>query len=486
MAVTFIFNRTLALKGNLCKMLSCPLELPVKKKFLSVTSLVLLQIVIVANLQPLSANAIYGFTLPFLYLLAAVGFFLPCMLMVAELSTTRPQTGGAYIWVEQAFNSKFGFFTVALLWISNLLWYPAVFSIIASDCAYIIDPALATHRFFIMGFSAGLFWMITLLNCLGIRISSIISTVSGIFGVIIPILLIIFCGIYWWHSGNPLAVSLEKTPIIPDYRELANLGSLIAIVGSLFGMELPAVHAGNVVNPKRAFPKSILISGIAILMLSAGAAVSISLIVPGAKLSVVTGMLDALTVFFNQFHLHYLLLVVFLMVLLGNMGSVMAWMLGCTRGMFVACQKNHVAKFLQKTNRNESPVGVLLFEAVLFTMITMAFLVFPKVSDSFWLLLVLTSQTSLIYYVILFIAALRLRPKPTEHDGFRIPGGTPVLWFLMILGICTSVAGVVFGFFAPADLKASQVDLFHILVSGGLIIALLLPLSLLVLKQKRR
>lgn len=456
-----------------------------KKKFLSVTSLVLLQIVIVANLQPLSANAIYGFSLPFFYLIAALGFFLPCMLMVAELATTRPQTGGAYIWVEQAFNSKVGFFTVALLWVSNLLWYPAVFSIIASDSAYIIDPALATHRYFIMGFSAGLFWTITLLNFLGVRISSLISTISGIFGIIIPILLIIFCGVYWWWSGNPLAVTTHKTPIVPDFHNLANVGSLIAIIGSLFGMELPAVHAGNVVDPKKAFPKSILISGISILLLSAGAAVAISVIVPEGKLSVVTGMLDALTIFFQHFHLQYLLLGVFLLVLLGNTGSVMAWMLGCTRGMFVACSKNHVAKFLQKTNSKDSPVGVLICEAILFTMITMAFLIFPNVSDSFWLLLVLTSQTSLIYYVILFVAALRLRPMPSEHKGFTIPGGNPMLWFLMLLGITTSIAGVVFGFYPPPDLKANQASLFHVMLSIGLIVALLLPLSLLIFKQKK-
>src|SRR3990167_6941745 len=118
-------------------------------------------------------------------------------------------------------------------------------------------------------------------------------------------------------------------------------------------------------------------------------------------------------------------------------------------------------------------------------MITMAFLLFPKVSDSFWLLLVLTSQTSLIYYVILFVAALRLRPMPTEHTGFTIPGGNPVLWFLMILGITTSIAGVVFGFYPPPDLKANQADLFHIMLSIGLVVSLLLPLSLLIFKQKR-
>lgn len=50
-----------------------------QQKFLKVGSLALLQIVIVGNLQALPANASYGASLPFLYLFAVVGFFLPCI-----------------------------------------------------------------------------------------------------------------------------------------------------------------------------------------------------------------------------------------------------------------------------------------------------------------------------------------------------------------------------------------------------------------------
>jgi glutamate:GABA antiporter len=87
----------------------------------------------------------------------------------------------------------------------------------------------------------------------------------SILGIIIPMILIIVGGIMWWTSGKPLAISLRKAALFPDVSHIKNVGLLIAIVISLFGMEVTAVHAGNVVNPKRDYPISILISGILVL-----------------------------------------------------------------------------------------------------------------------------------------------------------------------------------------------------------------------------
>jgi len=438
-----------------------------KKKFLSLTTLTLLQIIIVANLQPLSANAIYGFSLPFLYAIAAIGFFIPCIIMVSTLATSHPQTGGAYIWVELAFGKKWGFFTVTLLWISNLLWYPSIFSLIAANAAYIVDPSIATHKVFIMSVAVGLFWLITLLNCLGIEISAKLSTLSALFGILLPMLLIIGCGIYWGLSGQAFAISLKDTPLIPDLHHFNNLGFIIAVTVCFFGIEIPAVHAGNVMNPKQNFPKSVWISGALILCLTLAATLSIAIIVPAAKLSVITGLLDAIALFFNAFHGGAWLSVIFLLIFIGNMGSVMAWMLGSTRGMFVACNHNHVSTFLQKINRNESPIGVLVFEAMLFTLAMLVFLILPKVSDSFWLLLVVASQVTLIYYIILFVSAIKL--------GMR----SFLFWILMSLGILTSLVSLGFGFIPPPDLAPAQITVFHEILLGGIAFSITLPFLLL-------
>lgn len=448
-------------------------------KFLGIRSLALLQLIIVGNLQILPANAVYGFSLPILYLLAAIGFFIPSILMTAELATTRPQTGGAYIWVQQAFGNNVGFFTVAILWLSNLLWYPSIFALIATNAAYLINPVLAQSKLFIISFSASAFWLITVLNCCGIKISFRLSAFCAVVGILFPMILIITGGTSWWLSGHPLAITTHDTPWLPDLRHLTGLGFLIAIAVSLFGMEVPAVHAGNVDNPRRDFPISLFISGALLLILLLGAELAIAIIIPPAKLNVVSGLLDALTLFLVTMHWQHALIWVLILVFLGNLGSVAAWMLGSTRAMFVACKNNHISGLMQKINDKEAPVGVLLCEAFIFTLACGIFLLFPTITDSFWLLLDVASQISLIYYVVLFIAAIRLRYLPCQAVGFIVPGGHLVFAILMGLGILTSSTAFLLGIIPPPGLSQHDILIFHTLMLSGLSLAVILPLILL-------
>jgi len=456
-----------------------------QQKFLKLGALALLQIVIVGNLQVLPANAIYGVALPFLYLVAVLGFFLPCTLMVAELATTRPQTGGAYIWCEQAFGPKLGFFTVCILWISNLLWYPSIYSLIAANVAYLFDPSLAQNKMFILSFSILLFWLFTGLNCLGIKFSSKTSEVCSLVGIILPMLLIIMGGLVWLTAGKPLGISLSKTAFFPEISHFTDVGLLIAIVISLFGIELTAVHAGEVVNPRRDYPWSLLISGVVIVVLLLLSELAIALIIPASQLSVMTGLLDAVMVLFQSLHLAYLVVPVLFLILIGNIGSIAAWMLGSTRGMYVACERNRVIGFLQKVNHNQAPVGVLIVEAIIFTLISGVFLILPQVTDSFWLLLALASQVTLIYYIILFISTIKLRTLPVQAQGFIIPGGKPTLWILMCLGALTSFFALCVGFIPPNSLEKSGVFSFHMIMGAGLAVTLFLPFLLLFFKEKK-
>ncbi len=377
-----------------------------------------------------------------------------------------------------------GVFTVCILWISNLLWYPSIFSLIATNFAYLFDVSLAQNKLFVLGFGVILFWLFTALNCIGVKFSSKTSIVCSVMGIITPMFLITIGGLIWWLSNKPVAISLDKAAFFPELSHINNVGLLIAIVISLFGVELTAVHAGNVINPKRDYPLSLLISSITVLVLLLLSEMAIAVIIPVEKLSVVTGLLDALTTFFQEMHRSYLIIPILLLVFIGNVGSVAAWMLGSTRGMYVACQKNHVAPFLQKVNRFEAPIGVLIFEAIIFTLVSGIFLIFPNVTDSFWLLLDLASQITLIYYAILFISAIRLRYLPVLAKGFIIPGGSLVLWTIMGMGIFTSFFTLYAGFIVPENLGKSEVVLFHLTMSIGLILTILLPILFLLFRKR--
>lgn len=453
-------------------------------KFLKVGSLAVLQIILVGNLQSLPIGATYGAALPFLYLVAVIGFFIPCGLMVAELATSWPQTGGAYIWAEKAFGVSTGFFTICILWISNLLWYPSIFTLIAVNAAYLYEPSLAHSRAFIIGFSLLAFWTFTALNCLGIKSSIRLNNFFGLIGVILPMILIIAGGIMWCISGEPMHISLTVSNFMPGLQDLNNPAFLMAIAISLFGLELSSVHAGDVVNPKKDFPRSLLLSGIILVILLLLSELAISAIVPAKKLNLVTGLLDALEYFFYAMHMPFLIKPVLFLVFLGNVGSIGAWMLGSTRGMYIGCKRNDLMPFLQKVNKREAPVGVLVFEAILFTLACSVFLLIPKITDSFWLLLALSSQVSLVYYIILFCSALRLRAHTGRADGYQIPGGKLVLWLVMGLGILTSIIAFMAGFISPIQANLTENFIFHLAMWSGLVLALFLPLLLLLTKRE--
>ena len=106
----------------------------------------------------------YGLSSVFFILLPALLFFLPTALGSAELATGWPEKGGIFIWVKEAFGERFGFLSVWLLWISNVVWYPTILSFIAVAFSYVFDPALAESTTYNFITIITIFWSMILLS----------------------------------------------------------------------------------------------------------------------------------------------------------------------------------------------------------------------------------------------------------------------------------------------------------------------------------
>ena len=165
-----------------------------KDRALGVFSLVMINVIAIDSLRNLPANAANGFSLVLLYVIASVLFLVPCILVTAELATHHPKTGGVYVWMREAFGPQWGFLTIWLQWIYNVFWYPTILSFIATNIAYLIDPALANEKIYIVPMVIGMFLIATWLNARGMKLSSIISTVCAIAGTIVPMIAIILLG----------------------------------------------------------------------------------------------------------------------------------------------------------------------------------------------------------------------------------------------------------------------------------------------------
>ena len=119
---------------------------------------------------------------------------------------------------------------------------------------------------------------------------------------------------------------------------------------------------------------------------------------------------------------------------------------------------------------------ILLWQGIIFTVLCSAFIIMPSVSSAFWVLSDVTAILALLVYVAMFPAAIILRYKfPDKKRTFKIPGGKIGLWFTCLLGLFTSIAGVIIGFFPPSQIPVGNLVTYEIIISIGVIVGCVIP-----------
>lgn len=446
-----------------------------KSRVLSVFSLVMINIIAIDSLRNLPINAEYGFAIVFFYVIASLFFLIPCALISAELATFWPKTGGAYVWVREAFGPQFGFLNVWLQWVYNVVWYPTILAFVAVNIAYLTNPALATNKPFMVSCIIGLFILATLFNSLGMRLSSLISMLGTILGTMLPMILMIILGTIWLCS-RPSMTPIHLSTFFPNFHHLQNIAFLIVILFSLMGIEMSAVHAEEVKNPRRDYPRALLISSIFIMLSLTLSSLAIAVVVPKSQLTLLTGLNDAFGTFFAAYHMQWMLPVIEVFIILGAFACMAAWVIGPTKGLMTAAQDGCAPKLFAKTNRFHAPVGVLMTQTVIVILLSLAFILMPSVNGAYWFLSDLTAQFALLYYLTLFAAAIFLRYKfPKRDNAFIIPGGKIGIWLVGGAGFLTSFFGIAIGFIPPTDVNIGHVFYYEIALFAGLLLFCILP-----------
>lgn len=454
-----------------------PTQFTPSKKTLTVFSLVMINIIAVDNLRSLPFSAEYGFSLIFFYLLATVMFLIPIALVATELASGWARRGGLYVWIREAFGTKFGFFIIWLQWIYNIVWYPTILAFLAGALSYLINPQLTQNKTYMLTMILSLFWGSTLLNCFGMKLSSVVSSIGAIIGTLLPMALIIGLGSWWIYQGNPLSITPSWHNLLPDLSNMGNFSFLVAILFGLIGIEMSSVHADDVENPERAYPKAILISAIIIVSSLILSSLAIAFVVPKEKLSVVNGLNQAFQIFFHAYHIDWMENLMVILIVIGGISGVAAWVIGPTKGLLVAARDAHLPPFLTKTNKYQVPVPLLILQGIICTILSCVFLLMPSVSSSYWLLTAMTAQLSLIVYIGLFATGLRLRYKQPEVERtFLVPGGKLGLWLVCSLGLLSCIVTIAFGFIPPAQLSIGNPRTYEALLIGGILLLALPPL----------
>ena len=455
---------------------------------ISTFALVLLITGAIDSIRNLPATALFGSTLIFFFLFGALVFLIPIALISAELASTWPEEeGGVYSWVKHAFGETMAFLTIWLQWINTLVWYPTMLSFIAGTLAYLISPTLAHNKTYLISVILIVFWSLTLIGLNGLKASAKFASFCAIAGMIIPMGIIIMLAVIWLIQGHPIAIDLTPHTLIPHWGDTQSWASLTAIVTSFLGMELAAVHVRNVKNPQKNFPRAMLFSVLLILSTMIFGSLAIAFVLPQEKISLVQGVMQAFTNFFEMYHLTKIMPVIVIMLLLGSLGGMVNWIISPAKGLLLAAEQGFLPPWLYRLNKHGIASRVLLLQAGLVTLLCSGFFLLPSINAIYWLFTALSTELYLVMYVFLFIAAIRLKNKFKKLPRhFSVPGGKLGYYLTCALGLFGCIMSLVVGFFPPEEsLNMGGAARFRLIFAVGILL-MMAPAGLLYLYKQRK
>ncbi|MCB1081418.1 MAG: amino acid permease, partial [Chlamydiia bacterium] len=157
---------------------------------------------------------------------------------------------------------------------------------------------------------------------------------------------------------------------------------------------------------------------------------------------------------------------------------------GPSKGLLAAAQDGDFPPILHKINKHNMPVGMLVSQGIIITILSTVFLLMPNVNSSFWILLVLASQLYLLMYILMFAAGIILRyKKPDVIRTYRIPGGKLGMWLVAGVGLLSSVFAIILGFYPPEQLDTGNLLFFELFLVLGMLIFCAAPFVILLFKK---
>lgn len=449
---------------------------PQKKKALSVFSLMMMNIALIASLRGLPTMAEEGLEIVFFLIFAVVVFLIPVSLVSAELATGWPKEGGIYVWVKEALGERWGFTVIWAEWLQNMVFYPTALSATAGILAYGFSHTLAENKIYTVVVVVVVYWLATLINLKGLRLSSIFTNIGMILGLIIPGSLLMIAGVYWVASGQNLAIDVSWSAFVPNLGDINTLVFLTGVFLFFSGMEVSAVHAQEVKNPAKDYPRAIFLSSIVIISLFILGSLTIAFIIPQADISLTAGIMEAFEVIFGKIGIHWTVPVLGILVAIGLVASVLAWIAGPSKGVLVAAKEGSLPPFFRKTNKNNMQWAILLIQGIVVTIVSLVILFMPTVSSSFWILTALAAQLYLSVYILMFISAIVLKyKKPDVKRPYKVPGGNAGMWIFSGIGLVAALFALALGFFPPAQLQTGSVLFFESFLVVGLILVYGIP-----------
>lgn len=367
-----------------------------------------------ASLAPFGLNSViaWGITTCGAILLAV---------MFASLSRAFPQSGGPYAYVKLAFGPFTAFIMAWGYWIS--IWVGNV-TIATGGVSYLtpLMPWIAA----VPGASAAVtllvLWLLTLVNCHGIKASGWVQSVTTVLKVL-PLLAIAGLGLF---AARPSTVTASAA--VP----LSLGGTTMTVtltLWALLGLESATIPASKVRDPSRTIPRATLVGTVVTALICMIACTAVLLLVPPATLAKSNApFVDLVTLYWGS--AAGKALAVFAAI--SAFGALNGWILLQGELPNVMAKNGVFPRVFAQDSARFTPTFALLFSSGLVTLLILMNYQRSMVSI-FTFMALLSTLACLVLYVLCSLALLRL-----QWTG-QMPGARRRVVWLAIVGVITTV-----------------------------------------------
>ena len=435
----------------------------IKKIYISVLALTLMNVTIIAGIGNDVQQAFYGLSSVTYFAIGAICFFIPTALVAAELASGWSNRGGIFRWVGEGLGKGWALTCLLILWFQTMINFGMGMPSYAATIMFytpMYDKAVQfaqhpQHEILIMTGFIILYWILTFIATKGVKAFSNVAKYGVLIGTFIPLALMIILTIVWLCEGHQPAIPMTPKGLIPKWNGMSTLALAAGVFFSYTGIDMNAAHIKQLKHPEKDFTKAMFISMILVFLIFVVGTVIIAMIVPENQINVIYTLNTVFRTLGATIGIPWLYMVLVWAGLCNVLASVITNMAGPSFMLGQAGGSGFLPHWFQEKNKNEMPAHLMYTQIAGMTIIAYLVKLLPNVEGFVIMLTQTITVLYLFYYILMFTTFLKLRyDQPNRPRAFKVPGGKFGAWFVAGLGLLSSVFGIILAIYPPAQVKA--------------------------------
>lgn len=412
-------------------------------------------------------------------------YIIPYGLMVGQLgSTFSNEGGGLTTWVRETSGETLGFFTAWTYWVASIPYVVDTANSVVVAIGWLIngnnsmERNMSNQMFALLTF---LVFIVFILLQSRLRHSlQILSIIGGGAMFLMTVLFVILTAVDLAGGAKIASAPLNIGMFVPKFN-LHFLSTLGLLIYATSGSEIVAPYVTRMKNPRRDFPKSIILLTAMAGFLTIFGSFSLGVFFNHNHLPIdlkMNGSYYAFDIVGRQLGLGHSMLFAFTITQLLYMFALLALLLDAMTRMLVSDTSPHfMPKQLLKINKNGIPINGYILTSALSAGILLLGVFLPNMNEIFNWLLNLNGIVSPYVTCWIFFAFMQVRKRSSEFNSAYvfIKNDKTAYWVGFWCFAVTFIAAT-FGVF-PQDVPFGSGTYWHELILNIITPAIMLALG---------